>query len=188
MSPNFRRVIIQRSAKLLDLGIMSSSFFAALAIASDSYSVLSFAEVLAIRIQVFNLIFFVGFIMVCAATFTNCGFYVSHRLSHWRRRVREIFLAVSFITGLLLLLRSPLDFHFASNRFLLAFWFLNFGSLLGIRMLGQQLLYLVRLRGRNLRSIVVVGEGSDAAALAERIEKEPALGYRVVRIIDAKEI
>jgi FlaA1/EpsC-like NDP-sugar epimerase len=55
-------------------------------------------------------------------------------------------------------------------------------------MLGQQVLYLMRQNRRNLRSIVVVGEGSDAAALAERVEKESALGYRVVRIIDAKEI
>ena len=188
MSPNFRRIIIQRSAKFLDLWITGSSFLAALAIASGSYSLLSFAEVLAIRIQVFNLIFFVGFILVCAATFTCCGFYVSHRLSHWHRRAREVFMAVSFITGLLLILRSPLDFLFANNRFLLAFWILNFAFLLGTRMLGQQFLYLVRLRGRNLRSIVVVGEGSEAAALAERVEKEPALGYRVVRIIDAKEI
>jgi hypothetical protein len=46
----------------------------------------------------------------------------------------------------------------------------------------------VRRRGRNLRSIVVVGEGLEAAALADRVEKEPALGYRVVRVIDAKEV
>jgi FlaA1/EpsC-like NDP-sugar epimerase len=188
MSPNFRRVIVQRSAKLLDLCMMGASFLAALAIASGSYTVLSLTEVLAIRIQVFNLIFFVGFVMVCAATFASCGFYVSHRLSHWRRRSREICMAVSFITGFLLVLRSPLDFHFASNRFLTVFWLLNFVLLLGTRMLGQQLLYLVRLRGRNLRSIVVVGEGLEGAALAERVEKEPALGYRVVRVIDAKEI
>ena len=188
MSPNFRRVIIQRSAKSLDLCMMGASFLAALAIASGTNTVLSFAEVLAMRIQIFNLIFFVAFGLVCAATFASCGFYVSHRLSHWRRRVREILMAVTFITGLLLVLRSPLEFHFASNRFLIAFWLLNFGSLLGARIIGQQLLYLMRLRGRNLRSIVIVGEGSDAAALAERVEKEPELGYRVVRIIDAKEI
>jgi FlaA1/EpsC-like NDP-sugar epimerase len=188
MSPNFRRVIIQRSAKLLDLWIMGSSFFAALAVTSGSDSVLSFAEVLAIRIKVFNLICFVVFVLVCAATFASCGFYVSHRLSHWRRRAREILIAVSFMTGLLLVLRSPLDFQFANNRFLIAFWTLNFGFLLGTRMLGQQLLYLVRRRGRNLRSIVVVGEGLEAAALADRVEKEPALGYRVVRVIDAKEV
>jgi FlaA1/EpsC-like NDP-sugar epimerase len=188
MSPNFRRVIIQRSAKLLDLCMMGTSFLAALAFASGTNTILSFAEVLAIRIQVFNLIFFVAFLLVCATTFASCGFYVSHRLSHWRRRAREILMAVTFLTGLLLVLRSPLEFHFASNRFLIAFWFLNFGFLFGSRMLGQQLLYLMRRNRRNLRSIVVVGEGADAAALAERVEKEPALGYRVVRIIDAKDI
>jgi FlaA1/EpsC-like NDP-sugar epimerase len=188
MSANFRRVIVQRSAKLLDLCMMGTSFLGALAIASGTNTVLSFAEVLAIRIQIFNLIFFVAFALVCATTFAGCGFYVSHRLSHWHRRVREILMAVTFITGLLLVLRSPLEFHFASNRFLIAFWLLNFGSLLGIRIVGQQVLYIMRQNRRNLRSIVVVGEGSDAAALAERVENEPTLGYRVVRIIDAKEI
>ena len=45
----------------------------------------------------------------------------------------------------------------------------------------------MRLRGRNLRGLVIVGEGSEAAALADRIEKEPALGYRVIQVIDARE-
>jgi len=51
---------------------------------------------------------------------------------------------------------------------------------------GQQLLYYARLHGRNLRSIIVVGEGSNAAALGDRIEQEPTLGYRLARIIDAE--
>ena len=120
-------------------------------------------------------------------TFTSCGLYVSHRLSHWPRRVREIFIAVTVITGVLFVSRSPFQFDFATNRFLVLFWLFSFIVLILVRFLGQQLLRTMRLRGRNLRSIVIVGEGSDAAALADRIEKEPALGYRVVRIIDARE-
>ena len=54
-------------------------------------------------------------------------------------------------------------------------------------MTAQQFLYYARSRGRNLRSIVIVGEGREAVALAERIESDPAHGYRVLRIIDAKE-
>ena len=187
MSPTFRRIILQRVARLLDLGIMGLSFLAALAIASESYTLLTFTEVLAMRVKIFNLLFFAAFVMFCAATFASCGFYVSHRLSHWRRRGREIFIAISFMTGLLLVLRGQLDLEFASNRFLVFFWLISFGLLLGTRIVGQQLLYLVRLSGRNLRSIIVVGEGSDAAAWASRIEKEPTLGYRVVRVIDVKE-
>jgi FlaA1/EpsC-like NDP-sugar epimerase len=52
---------------------------------------------------------------------------------------------------------------------------------------GQRLAYSARSRGRNLRSIVIVGEGFEANALAEQIEKNDALGYRVLQIIDAKE-
>jgi hypothetical protein len=55
------------------------------------------------------------------------------------------------------------------------------------RMVGQRLLYFARSRGRNLRNLVIVGEGIDARTLADRIEKETTLGYRVVQVINAKE-
>jgi FlaA1/EpsC-like NDP-sugar epimerase len=84
-------------------------------------------------------------------------------------------------------LRWPFDFGFATNLFLSVFWFLTFAILALARVVGRQLLYFVRSRGRNLRSILIVGEGADANALADRIEKESSLGYRVVGIIDAKE-
>src|SRR5204862_781403 len=44
----------------------------------------------------------------------------------------------------------------------------------------------MRSLGRNQRSIVIIGEGVDAAALGDRIEEEPALGYRLARIIDVE--
>ncbi|HET9786629.1 MAG TPA: hypothetical protein VFP47_05830, partial [Pyrinomonadaceae bacterium] len=62
-----------------------------------------------------------------------------------------------------------------------------FIGLLIVRMVGRQLLSYFRTRGKNLRSLVIVGEGPEAAALADRIETEASLGYRVVGIIDAKE-
>jgi hypothetical protein len=45
------------------------------------------------------------------------------------------------------------------------------------------LLQYARVRGRNLRHIVIVGERQEAAALAERIAKDATLGYRVVGVI-----
>ena len=187
MSPNIQRVAFLRTAKLFDLTLVALSFLAAVVIASGSYSLLSFADFLTMRIQIFNLLFLIAYVMGCAVTFTSCGFYVSHRLSHWPRRLREILIAVTVITGVLFASRGPFDFDFASNRFLGLFWLFNFAVLLVTRVFGQHLLHRLRLRGRNLRSLVIVGEGSDAADLADRIEKEPALGYRVIQIIDARE-
>jgi len=75
----------------------------------------------------------------------------------------------------------------ATKEFLILFWFLTFAVLMVARAVGYPILYFARSHGRNLRNLVIVGEGKDATDLAERIEKEATLGYRVVRVINAEE-
>jgi exopolysaccharide biosynthesis polyprenyl glycosylphosphotransferase len=186
MSPRFRHLAFQRLARLFDLALVSASFLAAFAIASGSFTLLTLAEVLSMRIQLLNLLFIAAYAAICSATFTHCGFYVSHRLSHWPRPIREILIAVTLVTGVLLILRWPLDFAFASNQFLILFWLFTCSTLALARVIGYQLLHFVRTRGRNLRNIVVIGEGSEAAAVGDRIEQESSLGYRLGRIIDVE--
>jgi FlaA1/EpsC-like NDP-sugar epimerase len=77
--------------------------------------------------------------------------------------------------------------EFATKYFYLVFWLITAAILISSRLLGQQLIHYLRSHGRNLRNLVIVGEGSDAAALADHIEKESTLGYRVVRVINAEE-
>jgi FlaA1/EpsC-like NDP-sugar epimerase len=76
---------------------------------------------------------------------------------------------------------------FATKEFLIIFWLITFCFLGLARLLGFRLIYLLRSRGRNLRNLVIIGEGPDAFALAHRIEQEIALGYRVLRIITTKD-
>ena len=187
MSPTFRRIILQRAARTGDLAAIIAVFFVALAVSSGSFTVLSFTELLAIRIKLSNLLYFVGYVGVCAVTFASCGLYVSHRLSRFTRYLREIFMGVTFIATVLLLLRQPLEFTFATNYFLVVFWSLSIAALILPRVIGYQLLHRARAHGRNLRHIIIVGEGSNARALAKRLENEVALGYKVVQIIDAME-
>ena len=185
MSPRFQRIALLRAAKLFDLLAVSSTFIAAFAIAFGSFTWPSFTQVLVLRIKVVNIFIFGGYLTLCSLIFSSCGFYLSHRMSHWSRQVREILLATTLITGVLLVL--PLPMVFATKLFFIAFWLLTVIVLILARMVGRQLLYYARSHRRNLRSIVIVAESPDAGALADRIEKEPSLGYRVVRIIDAKE-
>ena len=99
------------------------------------------------------------------------------------RRAREVLLAVTLITVIFLLLRGPLDLSFATNTFLLMFWLLAFGFLMLFHEAALRMLHYARLRGRNLRHVVIVGELQEATALAERFEKESNFGYRVLDII-----
>ena len=186
MASNLWRIALLRVARLSDLVAVCLAFLAAFAIASGSFTWPSFAEVLLLRIKVINILVFGSYLAVCSMIFSRCGFYLSHRMSRRFRRVRETFLATTLVTGVLLVL--PLRMEFAGKSFFIAFWSLTFTFLILTWLIGRHLLYYARSRGRNLRSIVIVGEGSEAAALADRIEKEPTLGYRVVRIIDAKEV
>jgi FlaA1/EpsC-like NDP-sugar epimerase len=185
MSPGFRHVALQRAARIVDLTLVSITFFAAFAVSSGSFTWPSLAEVLVVRIKVVNFLLFGGYLAFCSAIFSSCGFYLSHRLSRWSRQLREIFLATTLITGVLLVL--PLQMALATKEFLILFWLLTFVVLVLVRGIGHPILYLARSHGRNLRNIVIVGEGKDATALADRIEQETTLGYRVVRVIDAKE-
>jgi FlaA1/EpsC-like NDP-sugar epimerase len=186
MSPNFRRLILQRAARSFDLVLVTITFLAAFAVSSHAFTYPSFENILVVRIKIVNILVFGGYIAVCSIIFSSCGFYLSHRLSHWNRQVREIFVATTVLTGVLFVL--PFKIDFATNEFLLLFWLLTFLGLVASRMVLQRLLRYARSHGRNLRNIVVVGESAEVAALAERIEKEPTLGYRVLCVINAKEL
>jgi FlaA1/EpsC-like NDP-sugar epimerase len=186
MSNNFQRLALLRAIKLFDLAVVTLTFVAAFAIANDTFTWPRFAEVLALRIKVANFVIFAGYLIFCSLVFSACGLYRSHRLSHWTRWNREILWATTVITVVLVIL--PLRMDFATKYFYLFFWLLTVGLLSASRLVGQYMSHLVRSRGRNLRNIVIIGEGSDATALAERIEKETALGYHVVRVIKTKEV
>jgi FlaA1/EpsC-like NDP-sugar epimerase len=188
MPLDFRNHVLIMLIRVSDLVLLCGTFLASLAISSDSLSWPGLAEVLVIRIKVANFVLFMGYLALCSAIFLACGLYRSHRLSHAPQRLYEIFLAVTFISGALLALKPIFSLEFATNSFLSLFWALNFCGLALTHEPALWLLHLARLRGRNLRNVIIVGEGRDATALAERMSQEGSLGYRVLRIIDARGI
>jgi FlaA1/EpsC-like NDP-sugar epimerase len=188
MLPGFRRNALLTLIRVFDLAAVCVVFLVSLAISSGSLTWPGFEEVLIMRIKVANFLLFVGYIALCSVIFSACGFYRSHRLSHWHQRLSEILFAVSFITAVLLVLRWTRPLAFATNEFLLMFWLLAFCTLAPSHEIARRLVYLARLRGRNLRNVIIVGEGSYATALAARVGQEASLGYRILRIIDAREL
>jgi FlaA1/EpsC-like NDP-sugar epimerase len=85
-------------------------------------------------------------------------------------------------------MRWLFQFKFATNLFLLLFCLLNVLGLFVARESIRVALHFVRLRGRNLRNIVLIGEEPNATALAQRLRQEASLGYQVLQVIDAKEM
>ena len=188
MSPRFHHHIGLKTLRVFDLAIVCVAFLAAFTMSSGSLTWPTVAQVLVIRIKVANLILFVSYLILCSVVFLACGLYRPHRLSSWPQRLFDIFLAVTLLTGVFWLLRWPLALEFATNTFLPLFWLLMLGALMLSHEMARCLLHLARIRGRNLHNVIIVGEGSDAAALANRISQEGSVGYRVIQVIDAEEL
>jgi FlaA1/EpsC-like NDP-sugar epimerase len=174
--------------RVSDLVLVCGCFLASLAVSSGSLTWPGLAEVLVMRIKVANLILFMGYLALCSAIFSACGLYRSHRLSRAKQRLYEVFFAVSLITVALLALKGIFLLSFATTEFFLWFWPLTFCTLVLSHETAQELLHRARLRGRNMRNVVIVGEGPDALALVDRVNQDASLGYRVLRIIDARGI
>jgi FlaA1/EpsC-like NDP-sugar epimerase len=188
MSPNFRHKSLMTVSRLTDLGALCVSFLASFAVSSDSLTLPDLAHVLVMRIKLVNLVVFAGYLALCSAIFSACGFYRSHRLSDWKQRLSEVLLATTLITALFLALKQLFQIGFALHTFLPLFWLLTLGALSLSHETALRLLHLARLRGRNLRNVIIIGEGSAAAALADRVRQEASLGYHILRIIDVREI
>lgn len=174
--------------RLFDLAAVCVIFLITLAISSNAFTWPGFAEILMMRIKIVNLLLFMAYIMICSTIFSACGFFRSHRLSHWKQRLSEILFAVTFITVMFLVLRWPLSLAFATNEFLLVFWFLTCCTLMLSHEIVRPLMYLARFHGRNMRNVIIVGEGPDATALIDHLKQEASLGYRILQIIDAREL
>jgi FlaA1/EpsC-like NDP-sugar epimerase len=188
MSPNFQRKFATKAVRIFDLGLLAFVFSTTLALSSGSFEWPSLSHVLVARISVANLLIVAAYLGVSALVFSACGFYRSHRLSSRWRTLREVLVAVSVLTGIIFASSVPLELAFATTRFLLGFWLFTFIAFVSARGLIGWGAHIARARGRNLRNIVVVGEGSEAVDLAERLSKDVGLGYRILQIIDTKRI
>ena len=186
MSPSFHRKVLLKAVRVFDLGLLGLTFLTTFALSSGSFTWPSLSHVLLVRISVANLLIVAAYLGVSALVFSGCGFYRSHRLASRRRTLREVLLAASILTGVVFISSVPLELSFATPEFLLSFWLLTFVAFVLFRGLIGWVSHIARARGRNLRNVIVVGEGSEAVDLAERLSKDVGRGYRILQIIDTK--
>jgi exopolysaccharide biosynthesis polyprenyl glycosylphosphotransferase len=113
-----------------------------------------------------------------------CGMYASHRLSSRRDEMLDLATAISIGTGVIYL--GHVAFHIAliTPKFLVAFWASGILAAIVSRLLLRLFLAQVRLRGRNLRDMLIVGTNPRGVQFARKIADSPALGYRIVGFVD----
>jgi exopolysaccharide biosynthesis polyprenyl glycosylphosphotransferase len=182
---NDQRKTLKHLVQLFDLFAVLLCFGLATITVSRIFSArVSFSEFLELRIKIQNIIIFSGIILLWHQVFRMFDMYESRRLSRKRDEVVDIVKATTL--GTILMYGIALAFHVTMINYVFAtvFW----ASLTCITVAGRLtvrfVLRQVRIKGKNLRNIVVVGSNDAAVQFARKIEDSPWLGYRILAFVD----
>ncbi len=138
------------------------------------------------RIKVGNALLCGVLLLVWYLAFYMQGVYRSHRLSSLREELTEVLRAIFFSTLALLLIAElgqwrTITPHAAGTVGLIAFVIIG-----STRLFLRWNLRRFRLRGHNLKKLVIIGTGARAEWFAKQVLKRTDLGYRLVGYVDNK--
>jgi exopolysaccharide biosynthesis polyprenyl glycosylphosphotransferase len=181
---SLKREILLSTLKLFDLAMLVLTFGLATVPALGVGHTISVANFFSMRVKVGNFLIFFGLMILWHTLFSICGLYGSYRLSGRAAEIGDLIKAT--LLGSLCLWGVSLIFHIrmASIPFVAVFWVLSTLLLVCSRLALRAVLKQTRLRGRNLRHMLIVGSNARAVQFADKIQARPELGYRVIGFAD----
>lgn len=180
-----KRKFLLGALKLFYPSLMILCFGLATAlVVSEGHGGVNLTRFLSIRVKLSNLIVLTAVLLVWHLVFSVCGFYQSKRLSSLYSLVVDAAKATTLATVTLMVMAKFFLITMVTFSFMLLFWLLSSMFIIVARVTVRYLLRKIRLHGRNLRHVLILGTNSRALEFARRIESKPELGYRVLGFVD----
>jgi len=179
-----RRQILLRAFKYLDLVIMAFSFLLAASAVFSEFDTVSFIQFLSMRIKVENFVLFVAFLTLWHVIFSAFGLYNSRRVSSQLAELVDVVKATSLGTLTIFIAGIAFSIVVLNPFFIVIFWALVTATTISIRLILRFSLAQIRIHGRNVRHMLIVGTNARAVRFAQNIKAEPGLGYGLVGFID----
>jgi exopolysaccharide biosynthesis polyprenyl glycosylphosphotransferase len=180
-----RRQLLLNALKLFDVCLMILCFgLATVAVADTTHTAGTLAEFLAMRVKIGNFLIFAGCLLSWHIVFSSFRLYGSHRLSRRRDELLDILKAASLGTLLILAAAGAFRIRMVTGTFICVFWASSVLATITSRIVLRSALQRMRLRGRNLRNMLIVGTNRRAVEFAKKIDATPSLGYRIVGFAD----
>ena len=147
-------------------------------------SMASLENVLTIRIKISNFLIFTGLLFCWHLIFSMCGMYASHRLSSRRDEILDLAKAITIGTLLVFVGHYAFRISLIKPEFIGAFWAAGILAGVASRLALRTFLAQVRIHGRNLRNMLIVGTNPRGLQFANKMKENPALGYRIMGFVD----
>jgi exopolysaccharide biosynthesis polyprenyl glycosylphosphotransferase len=181
---NERHRLTVNLLKLFDLAIVVFAF------ALTTFSIvkvedgLSIVRFLSMRTRVVNLIILSLALLICHLVLLICGLYRSRRLTKRRIEIVEVVKAMTINTACFVVLASIFSIKMITIQFLGIFWVVSTILLALGRLAIRRLAAYVRIQGKDLRYMLILGTNPRAVDFARRLLASPERGYRLLGFVD----
>jgi exopolysaccharide biosynthesis polyprenyl glycosylphosphotransferase len=178
-----RRQMMIGAMKLFDMALMVVSFGIATSPVLAKVGPVSFAQFLSLRIKLENLLVFLVLLGMWHFSFSLLGLYGSMRLAARMKEAMDVIKATTLCALVLLFASFVLRFQMVTPSFVLIFWVFSTSAVVLSRLAVRTWLRSLRIHGRNLRHVLIVGSNRRAIEFAKTISK-PELGYCIIGFAD----
>jgi exopolysaccharide biosynthesis polyprenyl glycosylphosphotransferase len=170
--------------KVFDMVAVVVSFGTATVLVVRAQSSTSLADFLSMRTKISNFLIFLLVLFAYHVVFRMFGLYRSRRLSTRMAELADILKATGAGLGCLVLVGWIFSIKMLTPTFLLTFSSISFIVLSLSRVALRSILVRLRVRGRNLRYLLILGTNPRAVAFARKILASPERGYRLLGFVD----
>lgn len=184
MVDNKSRIPAMGLLKTLDVTLVLLSFVLTTLIIIHAQSSLSLAQFLSIRVKISNFVIFTFGLLLCHIVFAVCGMYRSRRLSSQTAEILDMLKATTLLMACFSGIAVAFSVRMITGKFLGVLWVVSAAVLCASRIVLRFGLARARMRGRNLRFILILGTNRRAVGFARRIESSQELGYRIIGFVD----
>ena len=179
-----RRHLLIRTAQIFDIVTMVFCFLLSASVVSYSIQTISFEQFLSMRIKVQNFLLFFVFLLLWYFIFSQFQLYRSRRLSPLGSEIFDVVKAVTVGSISVFALAVLFNVRLINKTFIMVFWASTCTISILSRVTLRYALKQLRIHGRNLRRILIVGTNSRAIRFAREIESRPELGYIIIGFVD----
>lgn len=178
-----RRTLFVKAYETVDVIILLVCHFIAFFLIYPQYANLKM-EVLRRSIQLSELVPALIILIVWHFILFYFGLYYSKRLFSFRAVALETTKALFFCSVIGYFGLKFFHWPYLSISYSLLFFLLSTASLLIIRIAMRLVLKFVRIRGRNLRQVLIVGTNTRAMKFAGHVTSNRGLGYQLTGFVD----
>jgi exopolysaccharide biosynthesis polyprenyl glycosylphosphotransferase len=144
----------------------------------------SLAQFLAMRTKVSDFVIFGFTLFLCHLVLSVCGLYRPARLSSRSTKIADLLRATTLCTVCLLAASWIFSIRMVTTHFLVLFWVLSTAIMGLAREVFDRVLGYLRIRGRNLRYMLILGTNPRATGFARRVLANRERGYRLLGFVD----